>query len=163
MMVVRSNAEGIMNSECFEIFVSKFPSSTEYNAITVLILETSKLQVDNFEVVKIVNPKTNIKYCKFMSFKITACDKSVYDDILNDNIWAVSKSFRMMQKRNPNLSNVYNKNQFKNIKLHKSNQHHRNKIISNILSRSVWVIKTKNAFKTNKSQQNSSQLSSHTE
>lgn len=72
----------------YEIFVSKFPTSTECDTISALISDKGGLQTDNFSVTKMMNPKVNKKYCKFMSFKITASDKASYDIIISDNIWA---------------------------------------------------------------------------
>lgn len=75
-------------SDCLEIFVSSFPSKTECDAITAQILSKSSLQADNFEVSKMVGPNVNLKYRKFMSFKIKVLDKKTYDIIISDNIWA---------------------------------------------------------------------------
>lgn len=77
-----------VSSESFEIFVQNFPSDTECDAITALIVHKTALIADKFVVSKMVSPKKSYKYLKFMSFKIKTSDKATYDAILSDEIWA---------------------------------------------------------------------------
>lgn len=72
----------------YEIFVSQFPSTTECDAITALIVEKTDLDTEKFEVIKMVSSKNKNKYIKFMSFKIKATDEVAYNKILDVKIWA---------------------------------------------------------------------------
>lgn len=77
----------IQSSDCLDLFVPNFPAKTECDAITALIMSRSTLQADDFEISKMAGPKVNLKYRKFMSFKIKVPDKTTYDIIMDENVW----------------------------------------------------------------------------
>lgn len=113
------------NQNNHEIFVSKFPPSTECDAITALILEKTGLEADKFEVIRMVNPKMNIKFCKFMTFKIKAADKPTFDVIIDDKIWtpfAKAIPFNPNEKSDRRLRRERDKNQKKTQEKHPKHQ-----------------------------------------
>lgn len=71
-----------------DLFVSRFPKSTTCNEIQEHILKhLPNLNVNNFTVDSVLGPKANVKYLKFMAFKISAKSKAIYDALLDPDVW----------------------------------------------------------------------------
>lgn len=99
------------DNDVFEIYLSEFHHLTTKDEIAHFILKSNPtLDTDSFIVQPLIGSKDKIERKSFISFKVTTLKKSVYDIILDNNLWSPDFSAKPFVKspktdindRNPN-------------------------------------------------------------
>ena len=94
----------------FAIYVSRFHPKTKCEDISNhIIAKTSVSDSSLFSITNLLKRRVNFKHIHFLSFKIETTDKSIYDEILNENIWgpnfkAIPFDFDLKKKPTKNTS-----------------------------------------------------------
>lgn len=83
----------------YSIHVSKFPlDMTPDGIIAYITSKDGNLKADSFQVHLLPNGKRKKTPRQHLSFKISTLNRSVYDQILNNNLWAPEFTARVFQK-----------------------------------------------------------------
>lgn len=76
------------NGDVYEIFVTKFHPTTTCSDIEQFIIGKTSIAAQKFAVKKLIRSKVNIEKLTFVSFKIITLDRTVFNTILDDKVWA---------------------------------------------------------------------------
>lgn len=92
--------QDVEHEKIYSIHVSKFPAGTTTSDISEMIISKSKVKNPNlFNVEMVFNRKFNFFKRKYNSFKISTLKKSLFEEIMKDEIWNPLYTARMFEDR----------------------------------------------------------------
>lgn len=71
----------------YEIFISKFATETTEKQIEEHIIDNTNINKDTFKIEKLISKKEENKK-KYVSFKISTFKKEIYNEIIDEKLWA---------------------------------------------------------------------------
>lgn len=103
---VNVTASSTIGENVYDIYVSQFNPTTTCDDIVNHIAANTDFTSDDFEVILLANKRLmKFKAYSYVSFKISTSAVNVYNDILNEKLWAPDFSAKPYNQKSSNKSN----------------------------------------------------------